>query len=173
MERRGSLTSELTSIRNTAAAPWHDECAFPAIEELIPHRGEMLLVDAIRSIEPSGGWCETRLREDRPYLDQGRFDSFWMVEIMAQSVAAVYAMTKKLQGLDPCMGFVIAIDSYSWTADFDLNAKDLVQTQVTLDYDLNPFGQYSIQCFVDQQEVASAQMKFMVDPNTEVVKCEP
>jgi predicted hotdog family 3-hydroxylacyl-ACP dehydratase len=139
------------------------QAAFPCITEIIPHRDNMLLVDEMTSVRPQGGTVRTTLRNHRPYLDQGRFDSFWMIEIMAQSVAAVYAYHKRLLGQSPAMGFVIGIDDYAWFGDHDLMSGQIIDCDVVLEYDMHPFGQYRIEATTNGGTLATATMKFMID----------
>ncbi len=85
----------------------------PPIEELLPHRGTMLLLD--RVTEFAGG-CLVAEYSPRPgawYADASGNMSGWIgIELMAQAVAAHVAMNKRQAGLAPKIGALLGTRSY-------------------------------------------------------------
>lgn len=107
---------------------------YPAIEALIPHRGTMLLLD--RVLEFAG---ETAVAEYTPgaggdawYADETGAMPAWMgIELMAQTVAAHVALSKRQQGLPPKMGALLGTRRYeSSVASFA--AGDALRIRVRL-----------------------------------------
>ena len=86
---------------------------YPAIEALIPHRGTMLLLDRVLEF---GG--ETALAEYTPHRDAwfadetGAMPAWLGIELMAQTVAAHVALSKREQGLPPKMGVLLGTRRY-------------------------------------------------------------
>jgi predicted hotdog family 3-hydroxylacyl-ACP dehydratase len=94
--------------------------AFPSrIEQLIPHRGGMLLVDKIVrcSVDEQFIKVSSKISPNKGYSKSGAFGSrHWYLEIMAQS-AALLAQTcwpVFLEG-KPVLGFILSIRHFQCT----------------------------------------------------------
>ena len=86
---------------------------FPPIEELLPHRGTMLLLDRVAEFATSALAAEYSPRTDAWYADaSGNMPGWIGVELMAQSVAAHVAISKRQAGLTPKMGALLGTRSY-------------------------------------------------------------
>ena len=61
-----------------------------SVKDLLPHRGSMLLVDKVRTVnlEKSHIICSAVVREDSLFLRHGNLQMFSLVEYMAQTMAA-------------------------------------------------------------------------------------
>lgn len=66
--------------------------ALPPIVELIPHRPPMLLVDEVVRHEGLRVVCRTRIREDMPFVREGRVSVLLAVELFAQSACTLIAL---------------------------------------------------------------------------------
>lgn len=85
----------------------------PPIEELLPHRGTMLLLDRATEYESSRLVAEYSPRPGAWYADASGNMPGWMgIELMAQAVAAHVAMNKRQAGLNPKMGALLGTRSY-------------------------------------------------------------
>ena len=63
--------------------------AFPPIDQIIPHRGTMLLVDAVSAWSEESLTALTKVRGDAWYADADGAMPVWIgVELMAQAIAA-------------------------------------------------------------------------------------
>jgi predicted hotdog family 3-hydroxylacyl-ACP dehydratase len=60
----------------------------PPIEQLVPHRRPMLLLDSVSSGDEKHIECSVTLRDDSPFVEGGRVRSTLAIEYMAQCVAA-------------------------------------------------------------------------------------
>lgn len=86
---------------------------FPPIEELLPHRGTMLLLDRVVEFETSGLVAEYAPRSDAWYADAtGNLPGWIGIELMAQCVAAHVSMSKRKAGLTPKMGALLGTRAY-------------------------------------------------------------
>ena len=61
---------------------------FLAIEELVPHRPPMLLIDKVRASSEGQIECAARVAEDSIFARDGRVPSVVLMEYMAQAIAA-------------------------------------------------------------------------------------
>ncbi|MBN1381801.1 MAG: hypothetical protein JXA41_09015 [Deltaproteobacteria bacterium] len=80
----------------------------PAIESLIPHRAAMMLIDRVTDIEDDRIVTIAVVKENWPLCDRAGADVILTVEIIAQSVAALYHRRKKRPGT-PQIDFLVGI----------------------------------------------------------------
>ena len=91
---------------------------FSLIEELLPHRGTMLLLDRVAEFAISALVAEYSPRTDAWYADaSGNMPGWIGVELMAQSVAAHVAIGKRQAGLRPKMGALLGTRSYRMSSE--------------------------------------------------------
>ena len=65
-----------------------DAPEFPLVEELLPHRGTMLLVDRVCDFSDDSALVEFTPRADGWYADESGAMSAWIgIELMAQAIA--------------------------------------------------------------------------------------
>lgn len=85
----------------------------PPIEELLLHRGVMLLVDRMVAFEGGFAVAEYTPRADAWYVDErGEVPGAFGIEFMAQTVAAHVALRKRAQGLPPKLGMLLGTRRY-------------------------------------------------------------
>jgi predicted hotdog family 3-hydroxylacyl-ACP dehydratase len=86
---------------------------FPPIEELLPHRGAMLLLDRVLSGDESAVVAELAVPEAAWYLDeQGGMPAWIGIELMAQAIAAHAALQGRLKGRPPKRGVLLGCRAY-------------------------------------------------------------
>ncbi len=79
----------------------------PPIEELVPHRGRMLLLDELVTFDGQRAVCRVRLRRDSTFIDDGAVDAVVALEYMAQAVAAFAGMCGRAAGQPVRIGFLL------------------------------------------------------------------
>lgn len=67
--------------------------AFAPIEELVPHRAPMLLLDRVTAFEGASVTCEVTVRDGAMFVEEGRVASPVFLEYMAQTAAAHAGLT--------------------------------------------------------------------------------
>jgi predicted hotdog family 3-hydroxylacyl-ACP dehydratase len=80
---------------------------YPPIEELLPHRAHMLLVDRLIDCTEESVRAAHQVRVDAWYVDAGRTPAWIGIELMAQTVAAYVGYRKRLEGLPPAHGYLL------------------------------------------------------------------
>ncbi|WP_242392195.1 ApeP family dehydratase [Anaeromyxobacter oryzisoli] len=81
--------------------------ALPPIEELVPHRGRMLLLDELVAFDGQRALCRVRLQRDSTFVEGGAVDAVIALEYMAQAVAAFAGMRGRAAGRPPRIGFLL------------------------------------------------------------------
>ncbi|SAK58256.1 Beta-hydroxyacyl-(acyl-carrier-protein) dehydratase, FabA/FabZ [Caballeronia catudaia] len=91
----------------------HSNEVFPPIESIIPHRGTMLLVDAVTSCGDETLTARASVRADAWYADERGAMPAWIgIELMAQSVAAHVSLLAMRGGERARPGVLLGTRSY-------------------------------------------------------------
>ena len=64
--------------------------AYPPLRELLPHRPPMILIDELVHWDEREVVCSVTIRDDAPFLVDGRVPALVSIEYFAQTVAAFY-----------------------------------------------------------------------------------
>lgn len=129
----------------------------PAIEELVPHRPPMLLIDELTSADEHGATCRALVRADSPFLSAGKVPAWTALEYCAQCVAAYVGWLGFDNGEAPRVGFLVAARDFSLETDhFEPGEELAIDARLT-------FGQARVgrfECRVRRGEsvVASASL---------------
>jgi predicted hotdog family 3-hydroxylacyl-ACP dehydratase len=87
--------------------------AFPPMEELLPHRGSMLLLDRVFSENEKSIVAGTTVPEAAWYLDeQGGMPAWIGIELMAQAIAAHAGLRGRMNGKAPKRGVLLGCRAY-------------------------------------------------------------
>lgn len=86
--------------------------SYPPIEELIPHSGPMVLVDALVHWAEGEAACKLRVRERAPFVHDGQAESAVTIEYMAQTVAACLGYEALRGGAGVRVGMIIACKKF-------------------------------------------------------------
>jgi predicted hotdog family 3-hydroxylacyl-ACP dehydratase len=102
---------------------------YPAIEELLPHSGAMVLLDALTAWTQGRAECSLTVRERSPFVVDGRVESAVTLEYMAQAVAACLGYEALLGGGAVRVGMVIACKKFEAHGD-ELRIGDVLSIVV-------------------------------------------
>ncbi len=72
-----------------------------SIENLLPHRPPMILVDALRDFDPAAHrvTAEVHVTESSPFCEDGRVPNFVAIEYMAQTAGLLAGCSDRLSGV--------------------------------------------------------------------------
>jgi predicted hotdog family 3-hydroxylacyl-ACP dehydratase len=87
---------------------WHEF----AVEELVPHAGKMMLLNRIIAFEPESMVAEVLVRGDGLIGDSRTVPAWAGIEYMAQTVAALGGMKRRLAGKPITLGFLLGTRRY-------------------------------------------------------------
>ncbi len=107
-------------------------------ETLVPHRRPMCLIDRLVHFESKAGIVETVVTSDGIVADaDGIVDSTVLLELMAQSYAAMKGYEDLLQGKAPQKGFLVSVKHFEVLAD--ARVGDLLEIAVSTAADVGGF----------------------------------
>lgn len=102
---------------------------YPAIADLVPHAGAMVLLDALREWQKGYARCSALIREHAPFVKHGRVSAEVTIEYMAQAVAACLGYEAITSGGGVRVGMIIACKRFEAHAA-ELHVGDLVEVEV-------------------------------------------
>lgn len=84
-------------------------------EQLVPHRPPFLLVDNLVEFSGQTGVVESVIGPDNLFIaEDGQFKEIAMIEIMAQSAAAVKGYSDLIEGKEIKKGFLVEIREFNF-----------------------------------------------------------
>lgn len=87
---------------------------YPPIEELLTHRGNMLLIDRVIACGPDGIRVAARVDPEAWYADADGAMPAWIgIELMAQAVAALVGLAARERGSPPKQGLLLGTRSFT------------------------------------------------------------
>lgn len=134
--------------------------SYPAIEELVPHRGEMLLVERVKAEGAEHVCTEARVHPGAWYCDaNGNMPAWIGIELMAQTVATYVGLKNRHKGLPPPVGFLLGTRKYVSTVTC-FPAAGVMDIVAKLSY-LDPSGLGAFECAISLagECVANAMVK--------------
>jgi predicted hotdog family 3-hydroxylacyl-ACP dehydratase len=91
--------------------------AFPPIEELVPHSGAMVLLDAMLEWAQGRARCSLTIRPGAPFVRDGAVESVVTIEYMAQAVAACLGYEALVSGGGVRVGMIIGCKRFEAHAE--------------------------------------------------------
>jgi predicted hotdog family 3-hydroxylacyl-ACP dehydratase len=85
---------------------------FPPVEELLPHKPPMVLLDALEEIDEHRCLCRVDVRPACPFFEEGGVPAFVGVEYLAQAVGVLSGWKGSLSGEPPRVGFLLSVREY-------------------------------------------------------------
>lgn len=107
-----------------------------SVAELVPHAGSMMLLERVIDYTPDQMIAEAIVRNDGLFGDGGKIPAWMGIEYMAQTVAALGGMNRRLVGKSINLGFLLGtrrydcnVDSFAVGAVLTVHVKKLIQDQ--------------------------------------------
>lgn len=134
----------------------HEKKFWP-IEALIPHRGEMILIDALidysdNSVDVS---C-TPKAEGLLIEEQQRMPGWVGIELMAQAIATFAGVSARLRGDEPKVGFLLGTRAYTSHVDHFPVGQGFMIRATQLYLDEGGLGAFECRIFHDSEMLAEA-----------------
>ncbi|WP_047249449.1 hotdog family protein [Chromobacterium subtsugae] len=129
------------------------------IDSLVPHAGDMSLLDRVLSADADSVVAEVTPRLDQLFCRDGEIGSWVGIEYMAQTIGVWAGLRAKAQGRPPKVGFLLGTRRY--TAEVSAFAPDVpLQVSVTQQF-ISDNGLCQFDCHIDSQgrRLATAQLK--------------
>jgi len=137
-----------------------DATVIPPIEELVPQRGTMLLLDRVTAFTAETASAEYTPRSGAWYADEAGNMPAWIgIELMAQTVAAHVALIKCDDGLPPRLGALLGTRRYH-SAVPAFAAGVALRIEVAMAFrDASGLGAYECAIRLGAATLASATLK--------------
>lgn len=134
------------------------------MEELLPHSGPMVLLDAMTSWARGEAECRLRVREHGSFVVDGRVESVVMLEYMAQAVAACLGYEALLGGGAVRVGMVIGCKRFDTQVDA-LRSGDELVVQVRSIQGNDTLSHFDCRVLREAATVATAVLTLYHAPN--------
>jgi len=131
------------------------------LEEILPHRSPMILLDQIIECDEHSLTAILEIREDNLFLNLHKQVPVWIgLEYMAQAIGAYMGIMRKEQKQDIKIGFLLGTRCYETsTAFFKLGTKLYIKAYKL--YQEGPVGSFDC-CIEDDRENILATAKIVV-----------
>jgi predicted hotdog family 3-hydroxylacyl-ACP dehydratase len=90
---------------------------FLPIEEYLPHRGRMVLLDRVLAAEVGRIRCAVTLRPESPFCREGQVPAYVGIEYMAQATGALVGWHHREHGEAVKIGFLVSSRRYTSQVD--------------------------------------------------------
>lgn len=132
----------------------------PPIEDILPHRGTMLLLDRVLAFDAESASTEYTPRRDTWYADANGDMPAWIgIELMAQTSAAQIGLQQHSAGAPPRQGVLLGTRHYAAKRPTFAAGEALLIRAVLVFRDESGLGAYDCSILAGGEEVASATLK--------------
>jgi predicted hotdog family 3-hydroxylacyl-ACP dehydratase len=135
------------------------------IEELVPHRAPMLLLDRVINATETKVDAELTIRAGMSLLNnQGDLPAWVGIEIMAQTIAAWSGYQERIAGCEPQIGFLLGTRKYDTNLSaFPVGA--ILRISAELVFRDGPMGVFDCIIAAEGATIASARLTtYQPDP---------
>ncbi len=130
-----------------------------SLDELVPHRAPMRFLDSMIAVSDTEAVAETMVRADNPLFVAGvGLPGYAGLEMMAQAIAAIDGMKRKVSGLPPKIGFLLGCRRYNVScSDFAEGARLRIEAKMVF----TNGEMFNFECRIEDEtgsELAQASM---------------
>lgn len=137
------------------------------VAPLLPHSGKMVLIDQILAYDQHSIITESRADEGHIFAENGKLPVWALIEIMAQSIAALGGALAYDAGEDVRLGFLLGSRRFClYTQALALPVKLRTQVRESIK-DANGFGVYDCCLYAGETLIAKAALNVFCPPEDE------
>ena len=142
-----------------------ENLAAVAVEDLVPHRGDMSWLDTVLSADDETVVAQATVRPDSYFVRDGRAPVWVGVEYMAQAIAAWAGNRARLKGQAVKVGLLLGTRRYAVHRQAFVVGDCLrIEARCVLMGD-NGLGMFASPLFVDDALAAEANLSVFEPPN--------
>lgn len=131
--------------------------SFPAIEELLPHRPPMLLLDAVTHYDAESAECTVSIHEGSMFFEHGQVPAWVALEYCAQCIAAYAGMSARRRGGTPRLGLLVAARELTLLTD-GFRPGETLYVRVEREFGEERVGRFACRVTRDGTVVANASL---------------
>ena len=133
-----------------------------SVEDLVPHRLPMRLVESLERVNGNNGAAKASIRSDCPLLDaQGKLEDVALIERVAQSYAALKGYIDTRAGRPIRRGFLTGVKDFRRYAR--VRSGDELHITLQTIADLDHFAVAQGDIFCEETLVAQAEVKVWIE----------
>jgi 3-hydroxymyristoyl/3-hydroxydecanoyl-(acyl carrier protein) dehydratase len=132
------------------------------IEQVLPHRAPILVIEEVLSASPSGCRSRLQLRQDGPYFEADGFVPFWAVEVMAQGLGAGLGVAAGARPAQGGYGYVVGIEDFSMPGVGALVPGAEVTVAARVEAEIPPVLECAVELLALGRPVASARLRLLM-----------
>lgn len=126
--------------------------------ELLPHRGSMLLIDSIVDITDNSVASRSMIRKNNPFLSGGDLHACALIEYMAQTVAILQGWRNLDKGGAIRAGFLVGVDHMVFSK-YSARIGEYLDVSITEISAAGDFGCYECSIHLDDVEIGKGIVK--------------
>jgi predicted hotdog family 3-hydroxylacyl-ACP dehydratase len=132
------------------------------VESLVPHRLPMRLVERLLEIDGQNGIVEALVRADCPLVDEnGQLEDVALIELIAQSFAALRGYVDRREGLPVRQGFLVGIKKL--VCLHSARVGDCLQIRMQTLAELDGFAVAEGEVWTDKTLIARGEIKIWIN----------
>lgn len=139
----------------------------PPIEQLIPHRGPMRLIERVIAADGPHVRAAATVSHQGPFCTPDGVPIWVGVEYMAQTIAVWAGLRAHAQGLPPPLGFLLGTRRYSCTRTYLPAGAELVIDANCEIIGENGLAAFNCRILLQQQTVAEAMLSVFQPPDAQ------
>jgi predicted hotdog family 3-hydroxylacyl-ACP dehydratase len=134
----------------------------PRIEQLIPQRPPMVLIDALEEADEQGGQSCFEVKEGGVFVVEGSFQEAGLLENMAQTAAAWSGMRAYRERRPPDIGFIGGLGKVGILNNPPVGAR--LTTRIRILHEVMNATIAEGTVFLEGEIIASCELKIFLNP---------
>lgn len=130
---------------------------FPPIEQLLPHRPPMLLLDEVIAFDAESVECAVEIRESSTFFEPGGVPAWVALEYCAQAIAAYAGLKARASGGQPKIGLLVAARELTLQTEV-FRAGDKLRIRARREFGEERVGRFACEVLRDGVAVAHASL---------------
>ena len=131
------------------------------IQDLIPQRAPIVMVDRFLGIEHGISRTELCVREDNIFVNDGNLTECGLIEHIAQSAAARVGYIFRSEGQEVPVGYIGSINKFS--IDVLPSVGSVISTEVKVLQEIMGISLIEAECMINGEHVANCKMKIFLE----------
>ena len=135
---------------------------YPEVKEIIPQREPMIMIDDVMECSPGSGICRKTISEDDPFIIEGNMPRQFLIEMIAQSVAAINGISFREKSSEPVPeGYLVGVKNFQVQKKIPCGRE--LQIKVTEESSLGNISIFFGEVFSGDDLIASGSLKFYLN----------
>ena len=135
---------------------------YPEVKEIIPQREPMIMIDDVVECSPGAGICRKTISEDNPFIIDGEMPRQFLIEMIAQSVAAINGIGFREKSDEPVPeGYLVGVKNFRVENTIPFGRELLIK--VTEESSLGNVSNFLGEVLAGDDIIASGSLKFYLN----------